>query len=67
MTVVCSVLGVLNAFSNPARTLLSVYGLVLWNGVAALLYFFPVILFAAEFRKTINVAAPISQVRRVPE
>ena len=33
-TVVCSVFGVMNAFSNPINTLFSVYGLVLWNGIA---------------------------------
>ena len=33
-TLVCAVLGAWNAFSNPFQTLLSVYGLVLWNGVA---------------------------------
>ncbi len=33
-TVVSSIFGVMNAFSNPISTILSVYGLVLWNGIA---------------------------------
>lgn len=42
-TVGCSILGAVNAFSNPIQTILSVYGLVLWNGVAGGSSFGPIL------------------------
>ncbi len=43
--------------------------LIIWNdkllfSLSACIYFFPLVIFAAEFRSTINKAAPISQVVR---
>ena len=66
-TIVSIIFGVLNAFSNPIRWIVSYYGLLIWNGIACFAYFVTVCTFAGEFNGRLKKSAPISDVVRRDE
>ena len=66
-TITAIIFGVLNAFSNPIRWLVSFYGLLIWNGAASFCYFVTVCTFAGEFNARLKKTAPISDTVRRDE